>query len=583
LTNIASYINTTMDAAYGTATNYASGATGALVITSGSKGAGSYVYVFNNAVSQALDLTNSGQGIIFVPQAGAAAKQLSVSIDGKAAVAVDFSTDANAGASESLAHVATFINSALTADGTYGASYGSAVSGSTGALTITSVGTGSASTVSVNDTAANGNNTAAQALGLTTSGSASPDTVTGKDETLAQVVSFLNTTAQQALGTSTAANVFTLNSNNTIGIASQTKGATSVIALTAGSGNTSSTTSIETALGITNVPGALGTAGAGPSLTSIVNSLNQDFSANTTLQEAGLQASTSNGGTTLTVTSANQTNFRLDEYGTAGTNLGFGMTSGPFTGLVSGTSNASVIDAGGASVIGTSAGISPSSPAIAFSALQFGSDAQGITIAANSASGVSQSPLTLTLRNDNTAQTGATIDSAVSYINSQLQQSNNSTLQSIVAVKENVDGTEQINFLSALPSFSVSVGSSPNTNGLNGGIAQTFNSVANGAAANASIDTLQGAQSAVTAVTAAVAQLGTAQAAIGKGENQLTYAINLAQSQITNISAAESQIRDANVAEEAANLTKAQVLQQATVAAMAQANQAPQAVLHLLQ
>jgi len=171
----------------------------------------------------------------------------------------------------------------------------------------------------------------------------------------------------------------------------------------------------------------------------------------------------------------------------------------------------------------------------------------------------------------------------VSYINSQLQQSNNSTLQSIVAVKENVDGTEKINFLSALPSFSVSVGSSPNTNGLNGGIAQTFNSVANGAAANASIDTLQGAQSAVTAVTAAVAQLGTAQAAIGKGENQLTYAINLAQSQITNISAAESQIRDANVAEEAANLTKAQVLQQATVAAMAQANQAPQAVLHLLQ
>ncbi len=83
-------------------------------------------------------------------------------------------------------------------------------------------------------------------------------------------------------------------------------------------------------------------------------------------------------------------------------------------------------------------------------------------------------------------------------------------------------------------------------------------------------------------MTAAVAQLGTAQAAIGKGENQFSYAINLAQSQITNISAAESQIRDANVAQEAANLTKAQVLQQSTVAAMAQANQEPQAVLSLL-
>jgi flagellin len=93
---------------------------------------------------------------------------------------------------------------------------------------------------------------------------------------------------------------------------------------------------------------------------------------------------------------------------------------------------------------------------------------------------------------------------------------------------------------------------------------------------------LAGAQSAVTAVTNAVALLGTAQAAVGIGENQVNYAVNLAQSQITNISAAESQIRDANVAQEAANMTKASVLVQATVAAMAQANQEPQAVLSLL-
>jgi flagellin len=73
-----------------------------------------------------------------------------------------------------------------------------------------------------------------------------------------------------------------------------------------------------------------------------------------------------------------------------------------------------------------------------------------------------------------------------------------------------------------------------------------------------------------------------AQAAVGIGENQLNYAINLAQSQITNLSAAESQIRDADVAQQAANLSKAQVLQQASIAAMAQANSAPQAVLSLL-
>ena len=88
---------------------------------------------------------------------------------------------------------------------------------------------------------------------------------------------------------------------------------------------------------------------------------------------------------------------------------------------------------------------------------------------------------------------------------------------------------------------------------------------------------------AINAVTAAVQQLGTVQGIVGAGENQLNYAVNLAQSQITNFSSAQSQIRDANVAADAANLTKAQVLQQSSIAAMAQANAEPQAILKLLQ
>jgi len=87
---------------------------------------------------------------------------------------------------------------------------------------------------------------------------------------------------------------------------------------------------------------------------------------------------------------------------------------------------------------------------------------------------------------------------------------------------------------------------------------------------------------ALTAIENAVAQLGQVQGRVGAGENQLNYAISLAQSQITNFSSAQSQIRDADVAAEAANLTKAQVLQQASIAAMAQANAAPQALLSLL-
>lgn len=97
------------------------------------------------------------------------------------------------------------------------------------------------------------------------------------------------------------------------------------------------------------------------------------------------------------------------------------------------------------------------------------------------------------------------------------------------------------------------------------------------------VDTAANAATALGHIESAVAALGLAQGVVGTGENELNYAIQLAQSQITNFSAADSSIRDADVAAEAANLTKAQVLQQSSVAALAQANSAPAALLKLLQ
>jgi flagellin len=101
--------------------------------------------------------------------------------------------------------------------------------------------------------------------------------------------------------------------------------------------------------------------------------------------------------------------------------------------------------------------------------------------------------------------------------------------------------------------------------------------------ANDAIDTAAHAQTALTDLTAAVQNLGNVQGAVGTGENQLTYATSLANSQITNLSASESSIRDADVAVEASKLTQSQVLEQSSVAALAQANAAPQALLKLLQ
>lgn len=103
-----------------------------------------------------------------------------------------------------------------------------------------------------------------------------------------------------------------------------------------------------------------------------------------------------------------------------------------------------------------------------------------------------------------------------------------------------------------------------------------------GLVAGTTIDTVANATSALALVKTAVTNLGQVQGRVGTGQNLLQYAIQLAQAQISSYSAGESRIRDADVAAEASNLTKAQVLQQSSLAAMAQANVAPQAVLALL-
>lgn len=251
---------------------------------------------------------------------------------------------------------------------------------------------------------------------------------------------------------------------------------------------------------------------------------------------------------------------------------GYGVGGATFTGNVA--SSAPVI-AGD-----VEAGGSHQSAAFSFSPIRYGSDDQTITITAADNNGVQQSA-TITLRNDATARSGRSIDEAIGAINTALQQSNNATLQKIVAVKDNAAGVEKIRFLSTVAGFRVSIGSTANGGGFGSqGTTDTATLAAGGA--TASIIDEASAQAAVAAVAEAVANLGRAQAVVGRGQNQLTFAINLAQSQLTNLAAAESRIRDADLAAESANLTKSQILLQAGIAALAQANSAPQQVLALL-
>jgi flagellin len=100
--------------------------------------------------------------------------------------------------------------------------------------------------------------------------------------------------------------------------------------------------------------------------------------------------------------------------------------------------------------------------------------------------------------------------------------------------------------------------------------------------ASLSIASQSGAETAVSTIATAVETLGTSQAKIGALENHLQFAIGLAQSQMVNTKGAESRIRDANVAEEAANMTRYNILTQSGIAALAQANNSTSSVLSLL-
>jgi flagellin len=100
--------------------------------------------------------------------------------------------------------------------------------------------------------------------------------------------------------------------------------------------------------------------------------------------------------------------------------------------------------------------------------------------------------------------------------------------------------------------------------------------------ASTSFATADAAATALGEVQDAIDTLGDVQNTIGTLQNKLTFAISLAQSQVVNTKAAESRIRDANVAEESANMTRFNILTQSGIAALAQANQSSSSVLSLL-
>ena len=96
------------------------------------------------------------------------------------------------------------------------------------------------------------------------------------------------------------------------------------------------------------------------------------------------------------------------------------------------------------------------------------------------------------------------------------------------------------------------------------------------------VSTVSKANSAITTINKAINSVSTHRAKLGASQNRLEHTINNLKTTNENMTAAESRIRDTDMAKEMAAFTKNNILNQAAQSMLSQANQQPQGVLSLL-
>ncbi|NLU51215.1 MAG: hypothetical protein GXX09_12620 [Syntrophomonadaceae bacterium] len=96
------------------------------------------------------------------------------------------------------------------------------------------------------------------------------------------------------------------------------------------------------------------------------------------------------------------------------------------------------------------------------------------------------------------------------------------------------------------------------------------------------VTTTQNAESAITTIDNAIVRVSSERSKLGAYQNRLEHTINNLGTSAENLTAAESRIRDVDMAKEMMEFTKMSILSQAATAMLAQANQQPQSVLQLL-
>ncbi|ODC04168.1 flagellin [Terasakiispira papahanaumokuakeensis] len=179
-----------------------------------------------------------------------------------------------------------------------------------------------------------------------------------------------------------------------------------------------------------------------------------------------------------------------------------------------------------------------------------------------------------------------------------MQQEVNALTQEIARIVETTEFNGKTLLNSSAESLDMQVGFKNNSAsrvsvGMSGGLSAALNTanntaigaiVAGGLNGTAIIDisTQTAAQSAISMSRTAIDGISSVRADFGAAMNRFDAVISGNETYSSNLNAARSRIRDADFAEETANLAKQQVLQQAGVAALGQANSSSQVVLSLL-
>ena len=164
---------------------------------------------------------------------------------------------------------------------------------------------------------------------------------------------------------------------------------------------------------------------------------------------------------------------------------------------------------------------------------------------------------------------------------------NTITNQAVVQLVEGVNSdsapiTGTVTF-SSDAAFSVASSMSAADGAIASGTANTAQTSTATKLSTVNIATEAGAQTAIRVIDAAIQSVSTSRADLGALQARFDSIISNLTTGVENQSAAQSRIRDADFAVETAALTRAQILQQAGTAVLAQANAAPQNVLALLQ